>query len=152
MRRARPRRRRPRAQAISILAILRTQNHEAYDLFNKFDADGSGHLKKDELLALLTALNEGAAATEADVAYVLKQVEGGGGLSDLGLSMAQLKPAIACWYMLVEHNVPEDDGDAPPGDAGDGAAAAPTNQAFVFVKPHANTEATRKLVKETLAA
>ena len=32
-------------QAISILAILRSQNHEAYDLFNKFDTDRSGSIE-----------------------------------------------------------------------------------------------------------
>jgi len=35
---------------------------------------------------------------------------------------------------------------------GGGGGGAPKNQAFVFIKPHANTAATRALVKKTFAA
>lgn len=86
--------------ALSLMAIVKEENKNLTELFDKFDADNTGALKPDQLKALLKEVNENVEPRDEDVSFILKQCEPRGG--DDPIQKDQLKAALACWYCLCE--------------------------------------------------
>jgi hypothetical protein len=66
--------------------------------------------------------------------------------------LAAIAASGAAAYLVSRLNLALPKKAGKKSGAGGGGGGAPKNQAFVFIKPHANTAATRALVKKTFAA
>lgn len=87
--------------ALSILYLIKEDQQTAHELFIKFDVDQSKGLPIDQLSNLLTDLNFGIQPRLEDVEYVLRQC-GRTGEKDDPITEEELRPALMCWYMLME--------------------------------------------------
>lgn len=68
--------------------------------FEKYDTNENKELDYDELLALLTKLNEGVPPTEAEVLELVSKADTNGtGTID---TYEELQEAIAQWYVMLE--------------------------------------------------
>jgi len=90
-------------KALAIVMSLKRDNFRVHDLFDKHDKDKSGKLPKEQLVPLLTDLNEGIIPVDADVDFVIAQCDLSG---DGCVERAQIKGAIACWWVRCEETLP----------------------------------------------
>lgn len=81
-------------KALSAMIAIKHANKELTELFEKYDKDASGHLPVDQLSGLLTEINDHVPVREADVAYIISQVTVD---KATGITLVELKPAIASW-------------------------------------------------------
>lgn len=88
--------------ALSLLYHIKEDHQLAHDLFVKFDVDKSNGLPPDQLSNLLQELHFGIPPSPADVEYVLHQC--GRTTSNVEpITEEELRPALVCWYMLMDH-------------------------------------------------
>ncbi|CAJ1361366.1 unnamed protein product [Effrenium voratum] len=62
-------------------ATLRRGGYRPEDLFSKLDADGSGHLSRQELLSIILRLEPGLSPAEQDAVFQCFDADGSGGVS-----------------------------------------------------------------------
>lgn len=86
--------------ALAVMGFLKEANKEVVELFQRFDVDKSGELPADQLKALLKEVNGGVDPLESDLYFILKQCEPRASADPIKLD--QLKPALACWFILQE--------------------------------------------------
>ena len=68
-------------------------------VLGRYDTDTSGHLPVDQLSGLLTEINDNIPVREQDVEFIVKQVTVD---KTTGITLVELKAAIASWYMHSE--------------------------------------------------
>eukprot|EP00287_Rhodomonas_sp_CCMP768_P007945 CAMPEP_0196736282 /NCGR_PEP_ID=MMETSP1091-20130531/14401_1 /TAXON_ID=302021 /ORGANISM="Rhodomonas sp., Strain CCMP768" /LENGTH=214 /DNA_ID=CAMNT_0042079993 /DNA_START=98 /DNA_END=742 /DNA_ORIENTATION=+ len=77
---------------------------EVEEKFDKYDANKSGKLERNQLKALLTDLDEGLAPSDDEVDWVMKTADGAveGVDPTGGINKTELMLAVSLWYTHVE--------------------------------------------------